>query len=106
MDQQPEGLRETLYVKDDDYRLSYLQGTYITLTNLTDKDRERIKKLHLGPFYVSIHTTNPDLRCKMLRNPNAGMALENLNVMRRKEGEKLAQDKQDARKPVQAAVVL
>ena len=83
VDQQPKGLRETLYVKDDDYRLSYLQGTYITLTNLTDKDRERIKKLHLGPFYVSIHTTNPDLRCKMLRNPNAGMALENLKWFRK-----------------------
>ena len=74
VDQQPKGLRETLYVKDDDYRLSYLQGTYITLTNLTDKDRDRIKRMHLGPFYVSVHTTNPDLRVKMLRNPNAGKA--------------------------------
>jgi len=77
--QQPKGLRETLYIKDDDYRLSYLQGTYITTTNLTEKDKERIAKLHLGPFYISVHTTNPDLRVKMLRNPNAGKIMENLN---------------------------
>ena len=83
VDQQPKGLRDTLYVKDDDYRLSYLQGTYITLTNLTDKDRDRIKRMHLGPFYVSVHTTNPDLRVKMLRNPNAGKALENLKWFRK-----------------------
>lgn len=76
--QQPKGLRDTLYVKDDDYRLSYLQGTYITTTNLTDKDKERIAKLHLGPFYISVHTTNPELRVKMLRNPNAGKIMENL----------------------------
>ena len=83
VDQQPKGLRDTLYVKDDDYRLSYLQGTYITLTNFTGKDRERIKKMHLGPFYVSVHTTNPELRCKMLQNPNAGKALENLEWFRK-----------------------
>ena len=76
--QQPEGLRDTLYIKDDDYRLSYLQGTYITTTNLTDKDRERIASMHLGPFYISVHTTNPELRVKMLRNPNAAMIMENL----------------------------
>ena len=83
VDQQPKGLRETLYVKDDDYRLSYLQGTYITLTNLTEKDKDRIKRMHLGPFYVSVHTTNPELRVKMLRNPNAGRALENLEWFRK-----------------------
>ena len=83
VDQQPKGLRDSLYVKDDDYRLSYLQGTYITLTNFTDKDKERIKRMHLGPFYISIHTTNPDLRVKMLKNPNAGKALENLNWFRK-----------------------
>ena len=83
VDQQPKGLRDTLYIKDDDYRLSYLQGTYITLTNLTEKDKERIARLHLGPFYVSVHTTNPDLRVKMLRNPNAGKALENLKWFRK-----------------------
>ncbi len=78
VDQQPEGLRDTLYIKDDDYRLSYLQGTYVTLTNLTQKDKERIEKLWLGPFYISVHTTNPELRVKMLRNPNAGKIFENL----------------------------
>lgn len=83
VDQQPKGLRETLYIKDDDYRLSYLQGTYITLTNLTQKDKDRIKRMHLGPFYVSVHTTNPELRVKMLRNPNAGKALENLEWFRK-----------------------
>ena len=83
VDQQPKGLRESLYVKDDDYRLSYLQGTYITLTNLTDKDKARIKRMHLGPFYVSVHTTNPQLRNEMLRNPNAGKALENLKWFRK-----------------------
>lgn len=83
VDQQPKGLRKTLYIKDDDYRLSYLQGTYITLTNLTEADKERIKRMGLGPFYVSVHTTNPDLRCKMLNNPNAGKALENLKWFRK-----------------------
>lgn len=83
VDQQPKGLRGTLYIKDDDYRLSYLQGTYITLTNLTEKDKDRIKRMHLGPFYVSVQTTNPELRVKMLRNPNAGKALENLKWFRK-----------------------
>lgn len=78
VDQQPKGLRDTLYIKDDDYRLSYLQGTYITLTNLKDEDKKRISTMHLGPFYVSVHTTNPELRVKMLRNPNAAQIMENL----------------------------
>lgn len=76
--QQPDGLRDTLYVKDDDYRLSYLQGTYITTTNITDSDKERISRMHLGPFYISVHTTNPELRVKMLKNPNAAKIMENL----------------------------
>ena len=76
--QQPEGLRDTLYVKDDDYRLSFLQGTYITTTNLTEEDKSRISKMHLGPFYISVHTTNPRLRVEMLKNPNAGKIMENL----------------------------
>ena len=76
--QQPKGLRDTLYIKDDDYRLSYLQGTYITTTNLTEADKERISNLHLGPFYISVHTTNPELRVKMLRNPNAAKIMDNL----------------------------
>lgn len=83
VDQQPKGLRDTLYIKDDDYRLSYLQGTYITLTNFTEKDKERIARMHLGPFYVSVHTTNPDLRVKMLRNPNAAKIMDNLNWFRK-----------------------
>ncbi len=78
VDQQPEGLRESLYVKDDDYRLSYLQGTYITMTNLTKKDKERISDMYLGPLYVSIHTTNPELRAKMLNNKRAANILEDL----------------------------
>ncbi|MBO6086739.1 DUF512 domain-containing protein [bacterium] len=83
VDQQPKGLRDTLYVKDDDYRLSYLQGTYITLTNLTEEDKMRIKRMRLGPFYISVHTTNPELRNKMLRNPNAGKVLDNLKWFRK-----------------------
>lgn len=78
VDQQPEGLRETLYIKDDDYRLSYLQGTYVTFTNLSQKDKERIETLGLGPFYISVHTTNPELRVKMLKNPKAGDILKHL----------------------------
>ena len=83
--QQPKGLRKTLYIKDDDYRLSYLQGTYITTTNLTDADKERISKMHLGPFYISVHTTNPELRVKMLRNPNAAKIMDNLNWFKSNE---------------------
>lgn len=78
VDQQPKGLRDTLYIKDDDYRLSYLQGTYITLTNLTNADKKRIEMLRLGPLYVSVHTTNPDLRVKMLKNPKAKNIMDDL----------------------------
>lgn len=78
VDQQPKGLRDTLYIKDDDYRLSYLQGTYVTLTNFTAKDKERLERERLGPLYVSVHTTNPDLRVKMLRNPKAGEIFKQL----------------------------
>ena len=83
VDQQPEGLRKSLYIKDDDYRLSYLQGTYITLTNLTSKDKERIEKLHLGPLYVSVHTTNPELRVKMLNNPKAANIIKDLEWLKK-----------------------
>lgn len=82
VDQQPEGLRKSLYIKDDDYRLSYLQGTYVTLTNLTAKDKARIEQLHLGPLYVSVHTTNPELRSKMLNNPKAANILEDLKWLK------------------------
>ena len=82
VDQQPEGLRKSLYIKDDDYRLSYLQGTYVTLTNLTKKDKERIAKLHLGPIYVSVHTTNPELRARMLNNKLAANLLKELDFLK------------------------
>jgi len=75
VDQQPKGLRESLYVKDDDWRTSYLQGTYITGTNLKEEDWQRMEALRLSPLYVSIHTTNPDLRVKMLNNKRAGEIL-------------------------------
>lgn len=78
VDQQPKGLRGSLYVKDDDWRLSYIQGTYVTLTNLKEDDFERIEKYHISPLFVSIHTTNPDLRVKMTRNPNAKKIMEQL----------------------------
>ena len=68
-----------------DYRLSYLQGTYITLTNLTQKDKDRIARMHLGPFYISVHTTNPELRVKMQRNPNACKIMEELNWFKEQE---------------------
>lgn len=85
VDQQPKGLRDTLYIKDDDYRLSYLQGTYITLTNLKEEDKNRISRMHLGPLYVSVHTTNPELRVKMLRNPNASKIMENLKWLKKQD---------------------
>lgn len=85
VDQQPKGLRDTLYIKDDDYRLSYLQGTYVTLTNLKEEDKNRIARMHLGPLYVSVHTTNPELRVKMLRNPNAGKIMDNLRWLKKQD---------------------
>lgn len=78
VDQQPKGLRKSLYVKDDDYRLSYLQGTYVTLTNLTQKQRTRIETMGLGPLYVSVHSTNPKLRAYMLNNPKAKNIINDL----------------------------
>ena len=81
IDQMPPGMRETLYFKDDDSRLSFLQGNYITLTNMSDHDVERIVQYHLEPINVSIHTTNPELRCKMLHNRFAGEALKKIQTM-------------------------
>ena len=80
IDQLPRGMRRTMYFKDDDARLSFLLGNYITLTNLSPREIERIIALHISPINVSVHTTNPELRCKMLRNPRAG---ESIDVMRR-----------------------
>lgn len=76
IDQLPKGMRESLYFKDDDSRLSFLFGNYITLTNLSEHEIERIIKMHISPINVSIHTTNPELRCKMMGNRFAGKALE------------------------------
>ena len=78
IDQLPKGLRKSLYFKDDDSRLSFLFGNYITLTNITEHEIERIIKMHISPINVSVHTTNPDLRCKMMNNRFAGDALKNL----------------------------
>ncbi|HIK36394.1 MAG TPA: TIGR03279 family radical SAM protein [Geminocystis sp. M7585_C2015_104] len=72
IDQQPPGKRKTLYLKDDDYRLSFLYGSYLTLTNLTPKEWERIEKMRLSPLYVSVHATEPDIRIRLLKNPRAG----------------------------------
>ena len=80
IDQLPKGMRRTMYFKDDDARLSFLLGNYITLTNLSKREIERIIALHISPINVSVHTTNPELRCAMLRNPRAG---ETINTMRR-----------------------
>lgn len=72
IDQMPPGMRDTLYFKDDDSRLSFLQGNYVTLTNMSDHDMDRIIQYHLAPINISFHTTNPQLRCKMLKNRFAG----------------------------------
>ncbi|MDN5347636.1 MAG: hypothetical protein PWP65_1200 [Clostridia bacterium] len=81
VDQMPKGLRKSLYVKDDDYRFSFLNGNFITLTNLNPVDRERLKKWRLSPLYISVHTTNPALRVKMLRNRRAGRIIEYLQEL-------------------------
>lgn len=78
IDQLPKGLRKSLYFKDDDSRLSFLFGNYITLTNITEHEIERIIKMHISPINVSVHTTNPELRCKMMNNRFAGDALKYL----------------------------
>ena len=79
IDQLPKGMRESLYFKDDDSRLSFLHGNYITLTNLTDKDVDRILLMRFSPINVSIHTTNPTLRVKMMKNKRAGEVLSYLD---------------------------
>ncbi|MGF1497471.1 MAG: TIGR03279 family radical SAM protein [Elainellaceae cyanobacterium] len=78
IDQQPPGKRETLYLKDDDYRLSFLYGSYLTLTNLPQREWERIAHLRLSPLYVSVHATEPDVRSRLLKNPRAGQILDQL----------------------------
>lgn len=81
VDQLPAGLRESLYVKDDDYRLSFLHGAYLSLTNLTEDDIRRIGEQRLSPLYVSIHATDPRIRVKMMGNPKAGEALAVLQAL-------------------------
>lgn len=78
IDQLPKGLRPSLYFKDDDSRLSFLFGNYITLTNLTEHEIERVIKMHISPVNISVHTTNPELRCRMMKNRFAGEALSAL----------------------------
>ena len=78
IDQLPKGMRDTLYFKDDDSRLSFLMGNYITLTNLSEEDVDRIIEMKTSPINVSVHTTNPELRVKMMKNKNAGKVLSYL----------------------------
>ncbi len=78
IDQQPPGKRESLYYKDDDYRLSFLYGSYLTLTNLTEKEWGRIEQMRLSPLFVSIHATEPDLRIRLLKNNRAGLIMSQL----------------------------
>ena len=76
VDQMPKGMRDTLYFKDDDSRLSFLFGNYITLTNLTEKEADRICEMHISPINISVHTMNPELRVKMMKNKTAGDSLK------------------------------
>jgi putative radical SAM enzyme (TIGR03279 family) len=78
VDQLPSGLRSSLYLKDDDYRLSFLHGNFVTLNNLREDDLERILKWHLSPLYVSVHTTDPELRPRLMGNRHAGRIMEHL----------------------------
>ena len=79
IDQMPPGMRETLYFKDDDSRLSFLQGNYVTLTNMSEHDIDRIIRYHLGPINISFQAMNPELRCRMLHNRFAGEALKKVD---------------------------
>lgn len=91
IDQNPKGMRDTLYFKDDDSRLSFLQGNFVTLTNMKDEDIDRIIRYKISPINISVHTTNPDLRIKMLKNRFAGSILERLKKLRDAEIEMHAQ---------------
>ena len=81
IDQNPHGMRETIYFKDDDERLSFLMGNYVTLTNLSEKDIERIIKMRISPVNISVHTTDPELRVKMMRNRFAGDCLKYIPML-------------------------
>lgn len=81
VDQMPKGMRESLYIKDDDYSMSFACGNFVTLTNLSDEGLSRIVRLGLSPLYISVHTTNPTLRVKLLRNRYAGKILEQIDTL-------------------------
>ena len=81
IDQNPPGMRETIYFKDDDTRLSFLQGNYVTLTNMKEKDIQRIIDYKLAPINISVHTTNPELRCQMLHNRFAGKVMDYIQML-------------------------
>ena len=82
IDQMPPGMRDTLYVKDDDWRLSLMMGNYITMTNISDQELDRIIRRKVSPLYVSVHCTDPDMRVRMLRNPKAGQIMDNLRLLK------------------------
>lgn len=81
IDQMPHGMRKSLYFKDDDSRLSFLFGNYVTLTNLTESDIDRLIEMHISPVNISVHTMNPELRVQMMKNPNAGKVLSYINQL-------------------------
>ncbi|MBE5745522.1 MAG: DUF512 domain-containing protein [Clostridiales bacterium] len=81
VDQMPKAMRESLYVKDDDYTMSFACGNFVTLTNVTEEELARIVRLQLSPMYVSVHTTNPELRVKLLRNRHAGKILQQIETL-------------------------
>ena len=85
IDQNPEGMRPTIYFKDDDSRLSFIHGNYITLTNMSDEDVKRIVKMRFSPLNISIHTTNPELRIKMMKNKRSGEVLKYLDEFKKAE---------------------
>ena len=82
IDQNPKGLRDTLYFKDDDSRLSFIHGNYITLTNMSEEDVRRIIKMRISPINISVHTTNPELRVRMMKNKRSGEVLKYLDDFR------------------------
>ncbi|MBR8837621.1 MAG: TIGR03279 family radical SAM protein [Stigonema ocellatum SAG 48.90 = DSM 106950] len=84
IDQQPPGKRSSLYLKDDDYRLSFLYGSYLTLTNLPQREWQRIEQMRLSPLYVSVHATEPEVRIKLLKNPRAGQIIEQIKWFQEK----------------------
>lgn len=81
VDQMPKGMRESLYVKDDDYGMSFSCGNFVTLTNLSEEGLQRIIRLKLSPLYISVHTLNPELRVKLLRNRHAGKIVEQIDAL-------------------------